>query len=204
MTRIAATDAACAACTACAARRRWPRRLGRFVGRTLALVGLLYLVLAPNVTWARMVSDSMAPTLDGDATSGDWVLIERMSYRLRSPRRWECLSYFGEEGALITKRVVGLPGEELALDDAGRPIDRRGGAPIPAPEETTVAAIRYLPAGKLSRDATLPVGPAEVAVLGDNTRVSFDSRFRGAIPLAEVEGRAVAIFWPPSRMRWLP
>lgn len=43
-------------------------------------------------------------------------------------------------------------------------------------------------------------------VEGDNQFESFDSRVYGAVPLALIQGRPLAVVWPPSRMgrvsRW--
>jgi signal peptidase I len=44
---------------------------------------------------------------------------------------------------------------------------------------------------------TVPEGTVFVA--GDNSPMSFDSRFFGAIPLEDVIGRAYKIYWPPWR-----
>jgi signal peptidase I len=36
-------------------------------------------------------------------------------------------------------------------------------------------------------------------VLGDNRGASQDSRFWGSVPVSDVIGEAVAIYWPPGR-----
>jgi len=50
------------------------------------------------------------------------------------------------------------------------------------------------------------VGPADrIWVLGDNRAESYDSRFWGFVPLSEVHGRPVAIYWSWGRgegVRW--
>jgi signal peptidase I len=48
------------------------------------------------------------------------------------------------------------------------------------------------------------LGPDEIFVLGDNSRVSRDSREWGAVPLAAVLGRPRAVLWPPRALRLLP
>jgi signal peptidase I len=49
--------------------------------------------------------------------SGDRVLIDRTAFVFRDPRRWEVVAFRrpANGGALVVKRVVGLPGERVAL-----------------------------------------------------------------------------------------
>ncbi|MCZ6690543.1 MAG: signal peptidase I [Planctomycetota bacterium] len=49
--------------------------------------------------------------------SGDKILVDKVTYRLRSPRRWE-VAVFRRPGHLamnFVKRIIGLPGEELEI-----------------------------------------------------------------------------------------
>src|SRR5205823_3160850 len=46
--------------------------------------------------------------------------------------------------------------------------------------------------------------PRAVYVLGDDAQDSQDSRFTGAIPIADLRGRVVLRLWPPRRIAWIP
>ncbi len=48
---------------------------------------------------------------------GDRVLIDRLAYTLRSPRRWETVAFRtpGDQNHLAVKRVIGLPGEVISI-----------------------------------------------------------------------------------------
>jgi signal peptidase I len=54
-----------------------------------------------------------------------------------------------------------------------------------------------------SERQTLPLGPGEYYVLGDNRRVSKDSRSFQAVNDDVIIGRAVLRFWPPSKISFL-
>lgn len=54
-----------------------------------------------------------------------------------------------------------------------------------------------------SENQTLPLGPGQFYVLGDNRRVSKDSRSFQAINDDVVIGRAVLRFWPPGKISFL-
>ena len=54
-----------------------------------------------------------------DDISGDRLLVDKLVYRLRSPRRWEAAVFHAPDGSKIpyVKRVVGLPGEAIRIRD---------------------------------------------------------------------------------------
>ena len=47
------------------------------------------------------------------------------------------------------------------------------------------------------------VPPDSLFVLGDNRNRSSDSRIWGFVPMSDVVGRAVLIYWPPGKIRLL-
>jgi signal peptidase I len=51
------------------------------------------------------------------SSGGDRVLVEKFMYELRNPRRWEVAVFHfpGEPSQAYVKRVVGLPGESIAI-----------------------------------------------------------------------------------------
>lgn len=53
------------------------------------------------------------------------------------------------------------------------------------------------------RYAGAPVPPGSVAVTGDNSAASTDSREFGPVPEAALAGRARLVYWPPRRWRLL-
>lgn len=57
------------------------------------------------------LSNSGAPERKGDA-----LLVDRIAFQMRPPRRWETVVFRSpEHGELTVKRVVGLPGESVCL-----------------------------------------------------------------------------------------
>lgn len=126
-------------------------------------------------------SDSMEPTLH----HGDVVLASRRHGPLV---RGGIYGFRGPEHLLL-KRLVGLPGDAVAL--RGQKL-LRNGRPVAEPwAHYLQGGIRDLPACIL--------GEGEVLLLGDSRDRSQDSRDFGPVPLSRLTGRIRYRIWPPTR-----
>lgn len=98
------------------------------------------------------------------------------------------------------KRVVGLPGETVEIRDKTVYVD---GKPLVEPYARFLEAPlrrddpEYALRGEPIRDNWGPqvVPPGDLFVLGDNRDNSRDSRFWGFLPLNQVKGRALLVYW---------
>lgn len=89
----------------------------------------------------------------------------------------------------LVKRVIGLPGETVEMRNGAVFID---GKKLDEP---------YLTNGPDNWTMARTVVPeGQYFVLGDNRRVSNDSRYFGPVPFETVIGKVWAVYWPPSRM----
>src|SRR4051794_5352273 len=67
------------------------------------------------VQTVRIGSDSMAPTL----RRGDTALLDKITLRVRDPRRAELVAFRSpQDGQLTVKRVIGVGGDVVELRDA--------------------------------------------------------------------------------------
>jgi signal peptidase I len=161
-------------------------------------------------------SSSMVPTLAVD----DRILVEKVTYRFREPERGDIVVFAGASGPVqvsdgplvqrfferlgrltgvippdpsdLVKRVVGLPGEEVAIVDGRLQIDG------------VAFDERYL-VGPAPSDFGPVIVPADALFfLGDNRRNSADSRGGlGFVARDRVIGRALGVLWPPGNARSL-
>jgi signal peptidase I len=150
------------------------------------VVLVLLLVLIPARVFVaepmRVPSSSMRPTL----LPGEHVLVDKVTYRLRAPRRWELVVFKLPGGELGLKRVVGLPGDRVALRDGALFIDGRR-VEEPYVDYESVDGTFFGP---------VSVPPDRLFVLGDRRANSEDSRNFGPVSLGNVVGRAVFVIWP--------
>ena len=120
---------------------------------------------------------------------GDWLVVSRAPYRRTAPERAEIVSLRDPEGSRKTylKRVVGLPGEDLEIEDGLLFVDGR---------RLQESYLEGLPAS-LGLDASAwMLGRRQVFVMGDNRVRSRDSRHFGPVDLDLIVGRAWFRCWP--------
>lgn len=183
----------------------------------LVAVLVVYAAQALIVKPYRIPSGSMTPTLQ----VGQRILVDRVSEHMGGVHRGSVIVFHPpldvadglcgnpQQGAesmspcgltvsarqadeTFIKRVVGLPGDRIALRDGHL---LRNGRPVQEPY------IRACPGGDsctMTDAVTVPRGT--VYVMGDNRGASNDSRFWGPVPDGWIVGIARASYWPPSRI----
>lgn len=170
------------------------RRTVARAAATLVAWGLIGRFVA-GVTW--MTSDSMASALRSGGFWSDVVVVDRLTPRLRPPERGECVYFNIEDSEWAIKRVVGLPGEKLAI--AGGQLVANG-EPVKLP---VAPEVKYLARGHLKAGAAVRMAPGHFLVLGDYSADSWDGHFWGGLKADRIEGFGRARIWPPSRLGWL-
>lgn len=150
----------------------------------------LILFFAINAISARVRVDniSMKPTLQ----AGEFLLLNRLAYRLGSPQTGDIVvfHYPGDPKEDYIKRVIGTPGDKV---EVGNRMVTVNGVTLNEP---------YIAEAPLYTGSWTVPGDS-LFVLGDNRNQSSDSHSWGFVPLKNVVGKALLIYWPPSEMRIL-
>src|SRR5262245_31851970 len=125
--------------------------------------------------------------------------------KTKFPERWDAtvFKYPREPSLLYLKRLIGLPGETIAIHDGAVWVNGERLAP---PER--LGPIRYESEfhrpGEEAGTFQVTLGPDEYFMLGDNTNKSADSRMWGPVKRELIVGVADLIYWPPARWRVRP
>jgi signal peptidase I len=143
--------------------------------------GLWAMFLRGNLRSFKVVSGSMEPTL----RIGDYVLARTFRDVGELCGRIIAFEDPTPAGEILTKRVVGCPGDRVEIGDG---IVRINGRQEFVPWQRT----RYSPV----REYVIP--PGYVFVLGDNRANSVDSIDYGPVPAAKVVGIVFFRYWPPQ------
>jgi signal peptidase I len=103
-----------------------------------------------------------------------------------------------KEGQYLIKRVIGLPGESVKIENSKVMIGNSV-----HPEGFVLDESAYLGKTVVTTDMkAVTLAPDEYFVLGDNRPHSHDSRFFGPIKEDVIIGRVLIRAWPVSRAEW--
>lgn len=212
--------------------RRWPsarekaRAAGRYLWRQwirpVGPVVLIALTLRGAVAdWNDVPTPSMHPTIE----VGDRVFVNKLAYGLRVPLTHTWIAQWGEpqrgdiavlfspaNGKRLIKRVIGLPGDELAMRDNrlyinGVAVEYESAADLVDDRIVAGKRFRQILATEQLGEHPHPVlatpglqaprsfGPLRVPdghyfVMGDNRDMSADSRAFGFVPRNLLVGRS--------------
>lgn len=157
----------------------------------LVVLAGVYLFIAFVGQRTGVRGSSMEPTL----SDRDNLIVDKISYRFHDPERYDIIvfPFQYEENVFYIKRIIGLPGETVYIDE-------NGGIFINGEllQENYGKEV-ILSAGRAAETITL--GSDEYFVLGDNRNNSSDSRDPsvGNIKRNQIVGRAWVRIWPFSK-----
>ena len=180
---------------------------------TLVLTLVIYLLIHNFIAQPFQVEQ---PSMEPTVLSGDYVLIDKVSPRFSDYQRGDIIVFNppqGEGDVPFIKRVIGLPGDTVDLDNGRVYVTPSGGTRILVHDAVGAGGVGYesyvekdngRTEPTISRDAegtaqwTVPSG--SYFVLGDHRSVSEDSRFFGPISRSLIIGRAWLRYFPLNRI----
>lgn len=165
----------------------WIREIISTVVYLLAVVALTFLFVQYVGQRTHVNGDSMNNTLE----NGDNLIVDKIGYRFKSPERFDIIvfPYRYQENTYYIKRIIGLPGETVQIENGTIYIDGEVLEESYGKEVMNSAGIASQP---------IEIGEDEYFVLGDNRNNSRDSRDPsvGMIPKDEIVGKAFIRIWP--------
>jgi signal peptidase I len=157
----------------------------------LALLLILLQFFSPTIVREHSMEDTLK--------ENDIIYVARQAYLLGAPRHGDIVVFqtalengSGGEKVLV-KRVIGLPGDRIAIIDN---VVYRNGEALEEP---------YLKSERVSGQMSERTVPAEsYFVMGDNRAVSNDSRGDsiGFITKDQLQGKALFRIFPLSDFKW--
>lgn len=132
--------------------------------------------------------------------NGEFLLTDKFSYRFHLPQRGETIIFkappseaCSEVECEYIKRIVGLPGEKIKIQDNKVFINGQ-----PLVESYLPPDLQARPGSFLKEGIDFLIPAESYIVFGDNRPQSRDSREFGPIKREAIIGRAFFRYWPPG------
>lgn len=159
----------------------------------IAVIAIVAVVLVRTflIQPFAVVGDSMLPNF----SSGNYVLVDELTYRIRPPERGEVIVLHDPEdySTYFIKRIVGLPGERVTIASDTVTVYNASNPSGFVLDES------YLPSGTVtSGNETYTLSSTTYLMLGDNRPESYDSRAWGPLPAKDIVGLVRIRLWPPD------
>lgn len=164
---------------------------------------LIYLLCVLGVVWLVITFVGQRTEVDGSSmepmlSHEDNLLVDKITYRFRDPERFDIVvfSFKYKEDTYYIKRIIGLPGETVQIDEEGN-IYING----EILEEGYGKEIIKAETIGLAKDPIV-IGEDEYFVLGDNRNNSTDSRspLVANVKREDIIGRALVRIWPMDKI----
>ncbi len=171
------------------------KKVKEILGTSLYLLGVLvftFLIVTYVGQRTKVSGGSMEPML----SDGDNLIMDKISYRFQDPQRFDIVVFpfqYANRPYYI-KRIIGLPGETIYIDDDGNIYINNEILNEPYGKEVIADP------GRAYEPITL--GEDEYFVMGDNRNNSSDSRdpVVGNVQRDDLIGKAWMRIWPLDKM----
>lgn len=205
----------------------------RHIRPILVLILVFTSVRSSLADWNDVPTGSMKPTI----LEGDRIFVNKLAFGLKfpfttwhlakwsAPKRGDVVVFYSpKDGVRLVKRVVGIPGDRVAIKDGFVSINGQPLQYIPIPEDKAPkiydnpreqwrfytekagdhaysvafndSLLRVRRPEDMKREfAEMTIPPDQYFMLGDNRDNSNDSRFIGLVPRESILGRANRIIF---------
>lgn len=168
------------------------RKIPSFVLEIAKIVIIALVIVIPIRFFLFQPFIVKGQSMEPNFFEGDYLIIDELSYRFRSPQRGETVVFRPptDSSSRYIKRIIGLPGETVQI---------KHGKVVIYSDDTpqTLNETDYLPESfETLGDSQISLGYNEYFVLGDNRSASYDSRKFGPLAKENIIGRVYFRAWP--------
>lgn len=183
---------------------KFRQKLGFFVVdifETIAVAVSLFVIIYIFIAQVHKVD---GPSMQANFFTGDYILTNKVTYHFELPKRGDVVvfKYPKDERVDYIKRVIALPNESVKVENGEVYIYNDNFPDGFVLKETYLKEnmitnpSRFLTDGKVHT-----VSEDSIMAFGDNRPESSDSRDFGEVPLKNIVGKGLVVYWPVSRMK---
>ena len=161
----------------------------------IVIIIVVILIRTYIVTPVVVRGDSMYSTLE----DGEVLFLSKINYRIEDIERFDIVVVKDIDNDLIIKRVIGLPGDSVEYKDSTLYInDLRIEENYTDYEMEDFNVDSICEITDINCNGIIPYDM--YLVLGDNRRVSADSRVKGLLKREQILGKTVFRIWPLNKL----
>ena len=153
--------------------------------------------------------------MDPTFSTGQFLIVDRLTYRFEEPKRGDVVvfkypysnsaaSLGGSQSIYYIKRIIGLPGERVRMQDGRITIQQASSTAAFVLDEPYVESYHISHETQVFPEGGKPLGPTEYFVMGDNRAESSDSRAWGPLDFRFITGRPIVRLTPLSALSIFP
>lgn len=167
----------------------------RFVEAVLCIV-LAFIISAGFNKYIGTHTMVEGSSMESSLHNGDYLLVDKLSYHLGKPKRFDIIIFPYNEETYYIKRIIGMPGETIRIAEGEIYIN---GEEL----EESFGMEPMLDSGVAAEEFS--IGADEYFVLGDNRNHSTDSRSQnvGTIKEDDIIGKAFFRFYPLNNIGFI-
>jgi len=162
----------------------------------ITVVAVRHFLVQPFVVSGR----SMEPSF----SNGDYLLIDEISYRYRTPERGEVIVFRSptDNKSFFIKRVIGLPDEKITIKENKIIVFNKENPDGLTLSEAYLKSI-FGTSMQAIKDTEVTLANNQYFVLGDNRQESYDSRSWGPLEKSAIVGVVRLRLWPITKVEAL-
>jgi len=163
-----------------------------FIREIIQIVFIALLIVIPIRYFLFQPFIVMGVSMEPNFHHGEYLIVDQISYRFRDPKRGEVIILNGPgiTNHFYIKRIIGLPGETIKIEDGQIIIFNQQKKMLL--DESSFLLENIQTSGNIK----YVLNQNEYFVLGDNRAASSDSRQFGALERRDIIGRAIIRAWP--------
>lgn len=167
----------------------------------IVYIAVVFLLTYLVITYVGQRTEVSGSSMESTLSNGDNLIVDKISYRFKDPERFDIIvfPYQYEENTYYIKRIIGMPGETVQIDD-------KGTIYINGKELVESYGREVIEAGRLGLAAQeITLAEDEYFVLGDNRNNSSDSRDPsvGNIKRENIIGKAWVRIYPFDKIGFI-
>lgn len=165
----------------------------------IVYIGIVFLLTYLVIHYIGQRTQVSGSSMESTLSDGDNLIVDKISYRFHDPERYDIIvfPYKYEKNTYYIKRIIGLPGEVVQIDEDGTIyVDGE------VLEESYGREVILDPG---EAEEPIALGEDEYFVLGDNRNASSDSRDPsvGKILGGDIVGRAWVRIYPFNKIGFI-